>query len=453
MQKQIVKVPANSKHVARKFQQLSKLEGTEKTSNLQITQAKLASVPTFLPLKKSVDTPGFLIADFINAVDIPTRTFQFPLTKHWAKTDGTGSYQSFCLSLITTPKICLDEVFQSNQTSSGTLIDSSMAEDTLTSVAEAHVAAAPAASTPAAEVGNASSPLPGTKTGSLPATLITLKEGYRKAVAVCHLVGSKLNVFGKTACSVDSFYPGEVATQSPICLRDLTEEVTVAWNTVMALCNSLDSTAISRLSDNKAAIFEHVEPAVLNDIDHCIRFLMGQSDKQFKSALLWFRVPPPPAELQRLTAQGFEMYSTEATKKGQVLPPNLIATYLKRLLRKVNAGVITPSMQAAIVKMKPSEASAATIVQLLKLNGGRHHIVQAMARLASRILQVDAALSTELAVVMPLTNVGVSDAYAQLMAAKAMQVQACGDAERDARDAVVMKEMTEGLMKWNEILG
>ncbi|KAJ3378462.1 hypothetical protein HDU80_002840, partial [Chytriomyces hyalinus] len=302
-------------------------------------------------------------------------------------------------------------------------------------------------------VDNASCSLPGTKTGSLPAALITLKEGYKKAIAVCHLVGSKLNVFGKTARSVDSFYPEEVASESPICLRELTEEETVAWNAVMALCKSLDSTAISRLSHDQAAIFEHVEPEVLNDIDHCIRFLMGQSDKQFESALQWFRVPPPPAELQQLTAQGFETYATEATKRGQVLPPNLIATYLKRLLRKVNAGVITPSMQAAITKMKPSEANATTIVQLLKLNGGRHHIVQVMARLANRILQVDAALSTELAVVMPLTNVGVSDAYAQLMAAKALQVQACGDAERDARDAAVMKEMTEGLMKWNEILG
>ncbi|KAI8836415.1 hypothetical protein BJ741DRAFT_186744 [Chytriomyces cf. hyalinus JEL632] len=347
-----------------------------------------------------------------------------------------------------TPNICVDEVSESDQVSSATLIDSSVAEDTLTPAADAPVAVAPTVAAPAAaaEVDN-------TNTGSLPGALITLKEGYKKAIAVCHLLGSKLNVFGKTARSVDSFYPGEAISQSPICLRELTEEETVAWDAVMALCNSLDSTTISRLSHDKAAIFKHVESEVLNDIDHCVRFLMGQSDKQFKSALQWFRVPPPPADLQRLTAQGFEMYATEASKRGQVLPPNLVATFLKRLLRKVHAGVITPSMQAAIAKMQPSEANVATIAQLLRLNGGRHHIVLDMARLASRILQVDAALSVELAVVMPLTNVGVSDAYAELMAKKAMQVQACGDAERDARDAAVMKEMTEGLTKWNEVVG
>ncbi|KAJ3396506.1 hypothetical protein HDU80_009956 [Chytriomyces hyalinus] len=54
--------------------------------------------------------------------------------------------------LPVTPKFCLDEVLQSYQTSSGTLVDSSVAEDTLTPAAEA-LAAAPIAATPAAATG------------------------------------------------------------------------------------------------------------------------------------------------------------------------------------------------------------------------------------------------------------------------------------------------------------
>ncbi|KAI8823250.1 hypothetical protein BJ741DRAFT_655010 [Chytriomyces cf. hyalinus JEL632] len=279
-----------------------------------------------------------------------------------------------------------------------------------------------------------------------------LKKSWKRASKFCEMIGANVQAIGKKRkrCSNYLVLP---AIQSRASLRELTVEETAAWDAFMALSNSLNSAVISRLVQEKADIFQLVQPEVLADFDSCVKFLMGQSDKAFKSALNWFRVPPPPAEIQRLTTQRFKVYATEVTNRGHVLQPNLVATYLKRLLRKVNAGVITPSMQAFIAELKPSEANAASIAQLLKLNRGRHHILQVMSRLASKILSVNDALPAELAVVMPLTNVGFSDAYADLMVKQAMQKQACGDTERDARDAAVIKEMTYGLAKWNEVVG
>ncbi|KAJ3263719.1 hypothetical protein HDU77_010104 [Chytriomyces hyalinus] len=273
----------------------------------------------------------------------------------------------------------------------------------------------------------------------------------------------------------EKFYNGATVSQSRVTPRELTSEEMVAWADFMAHCESLGAISFPRLIQDKASIFEAVQLDVLIDFEHCINFLMSQSEKEFNSGLQWFRVPPTPADLQSLTSQGFELYASEAAKRGQVMQPNLVATYLKRLLNKVHAGVVTPSMQAFIAEMKASEASgnettstvrnsfckcgAQTyslddyIAQILKLNPARHRIVKLMSRLAFKILQVDGTLSTKLAAVMPVADASVSDAQAAFMAKRAVQVAACEDAERDISHAAAVKEMNDALWKWHEVVG
>ncbi|KAJ3225655.1 hypothetical protein HDU81_007760, partial [Chytriomyces hyalinus] len=192
---------------------------------------------------------------------------------------------------------------------------------------------------------------------------------------------------------------------------------------------------------------------------------------EFTSGLNWFRVPPNPPDLQSLTSQGFEVYASEAAKRGEVLLPNLIATYLKRLLKRVHTGVVTPGMQAFITEVKTTHAGGNGttslfltlklktyspddyIAEALKLNPAWHHIVKLMAGLGCKILQVDVTCATALAVVMPVADADFSDALAAFLAKKAVQVQTCGDAERDAADAALAKEMDDELRKWHAIVG
>ncbi|KAJ3232910.1 hypothetical protein HDU81_002597 [Chytriomyces hyalinus] len=208
---------------------------------------------------------------------------------------------------------------------------------------------------------------------------------------------------------------------------------------------SIGAASVARLVQEKAVIFETLQPELLANIECCISFLMNQSEKGFQSALDWFRVPPNPPDLQSLTLVGFEIYASEAAKRGQVLEPNLFATYLKRLLKKVLTGVVTPGMQAFISEVKTSHAGSNgttslsltlklktyfpddCIAQVLKLNPARHHIVKLMA--------------------------GLGDALAAFLAKKAVQVQTCGDAEHDAADAALAKEMDDELRKWHAIVG
>ncbi|KAJ3396507.1 hypothetical protein HDU80_009957 [Chytriomyces hyalinus] len=279
-------------------------------------------------------------------------------------------------------------------------------------------------------------------------------KSWKRASKFCEMIGANVQAIGKKR-ETRSTYTVVTTSQSRASLRELTVEEAAAWDAFMALSNSLNSTVLSRLDRDKADIFELVQPDVLTDFDSCINFLMAQSKKgqynfKFTSGQFWFRVPPTPAELELITNLGFDAYMTEATKRGQVVPPNLVAGYLKRLLLKVHDGVVTPSMQAFIAEMQPTPDSTESIVRLLKLNTGRRHIVMAMSRLACKILQGDVALSTELAAVMHITNVNLSDAHTAFLAKPLAKAR--GAAELDDMNAAALKEFNDGMRKWNKVV-
>ncbi|KAJ3403503.1 hypothetical protein HDU80_004069 [Chytriomyces hyalinus] len=276
-----------------------------------------------------------------------------------------------------------------------------------------------------------------------------LKKSWKRASKFCELIGASVQAIGKKR-ETRSTYTVVTTTQSRASLRELTMEEAVAWDAFMALSNSLNSTVISRLDLEKADIFELVQTDVLTEFDSCINFLMAQSKKEFTSGKFWFRVPPTPAELALITSLGFDAYMADATKRGQAVPPNLVAGYLKRLLLKVHDGVVTPSMQAFIAEMQPTPNSTESIVRLLKLNPGRHHIVTAMSRLACKMLQGDVALSTELAAVMHITNVNLSDAHTAFLAKPLAKAR--GAAELNDMNAAALKEFNDGMRKWNEVV-
>ncbi|KAJ3246899.1 hypothetical protein HDU78_006000 [Chytriomyces hyalinus] len=276
-----------------------------------------------------------------------------------------------------------------------------------------------------------------------------LKKTWKRASKFCELIGANVQAIGKKR-ETRSTYNVVATSQSRASLRELTVEEAAAWDAFMALSNSLNSDVLSRLDRDMADIFELVQPDVLTEFDSCINFLMAQSNKEFTSGKFWFRVPPTPAELALITSLGFDAYMEDATKRGQVVPPNLVAGYLKRVLLKVHDGVVTPTMQAFIAEIQQTPDSTESIVRLLKLNTGRHHIVTAMSRLACKILQGDVALSTELAAVMHITNVNLSDAHTAFMAKPSAKAR--GAAELNDMNAAALKEFNDGMRKWNEVV-
>ncbi|KAJ3242146.1 hypothetical protein HDU78_001524, partial [Chytriomyces hyalinus] len=183
-----------------------------------------------------------------------------------------------------------------------------------------------------------------------------LKKTWKRASKFCGLIGANVQAIGKKR-ETRSTYNVVATSQSRASLRELTVEEAAAWDAFMALSNSLNSTVLSRLDRDKADIFELVQPDVLTEFDFCINFLMGQSNKEFTSGKFWFRVPPTAAELELITSLGFDAYMAEATKRGQVVPPNLVAGYLKWVLLKVHDGVVTPTMQAFIAEIQQTPDS------------------------------------------------------------------------------------------------
>ncbi|KAJ3401847.1 hypothetical protein CcCBS67573_g05508 [Chytriomyces confervae] len=236
------------------------------------------------------------------------------------------------------------------------------------------------------------------------------------------------------------------------------------------------STSVEVIKDHET-ILSPISDTLIQDASDCFEFLMGRSDKEFKSSSSWFRVPPPPEELRAITDVGFKAYCTlrNRQKTATGVEPgattgtqekqwpananvscNIIAGYLKRVLARVPGGIVTESMRKMILDLHDGGSTVnprdkAILSCMWRLNPARRALALKVSLLAQKILSADKVSASQLAVVLPVTNV---NACGGGEAAFLVERIFGGDgAERDAQDASDMRALVDLFDAWNRIVG
>ncbi|KAI8838213.1 hypothetical protein BJ741DRAFT_601801 [Chytriomyces cf. hyalinus JEL632] len=236
------------------------------------------------------------------------------------------------------------------------------------------------------------------------------------------------------------------------------------------------ATSVEVIKDHET-ILSPISDTLIQDASDCFEFLLGRSDQEFKSSSSWFRVPPPPEELRAITDVGFKAYctlrnrqktatglepgvTTEAQEKqwpaNANVSCNIIAGYLKRVLARVPGGIVTESMRKLILDLHNGGSTVnprdkAILACMWRLNPARRALALKVSLLAQKILSADKVSASQLAVVLPVTNV---NACGGGEAAFLVERIFGGDgAERDAQDASDMRALVDLFDAWNRIVG